>query len=151
MFSKMRSPISHYWYMLFALTRCVSTMTKYLPLSNCAISNLHVSKVVFVLPYRPADAQLGPGTLASRHWSRYCWKLVRPCKNHLYVGSPAVPDLRLVRNILRRRRKGIQFGLRLPRRHRGRREIDYSLVWKRTMELQSRRVRFLERIVWKRM
>ena len=151
MFSTTRFPISHYWYTLFASTQYVSTMTRCPPLANCAIDNLHVLMVVFVLPYRPLDAQLDPGIRASRHWSRCCWRSARRYKNHLYVGLLAVPGLRLVRNILRRRTRGRRSDLRLPRRHRWRRVIGYSRVSTRTRVPWNRRAGFWERIVWTKM
>lgn len=42
---------------------------------------------------------------------------MKRCKNHQYGGSLVVPGLRLVRNNLRRRMKGMKFGLRLPVPH----------------------------------
>ena len=133
----------------FVSRQSASTTTRYPPLSNYAIGNQHASTVVSVRRYRPPRALRLRVTQASRHWSRCCRRSVRRCKNHLYEGSVVVPDLRLDRNILRRRMKGRRSGLRAPRPRDGYRVTSCSRGWRRKRGRLNRRVSFSERIAWK--
>jgi hypothetical protein len=85
-------------------------MTRYPLPSNYVTGNRRVLTAAFVPLYHLPHARLGPGTPASTHWSMYCLKSVRRCKNHQFEDSPAVPGLRLGRSILRRRMKEIKSG-----------------------------------------
>lgn len=67
------------------------------------------------------------------------------------MGLPVVPGLRFVRNILRRRMRGKQSGLRRLRPCNERRVISCSPASRRKMEPLNRRVLSLETILWKRM
>lgn len=134
-------PVSRCCYTLFASIRCVSKTTRYPPLSNCEISNLHVVTAVFVPPCRLRHVLLGLGNLVSIHSSKWRRKLARRCRNHLYEGLPEVPGLRLVRNILRRHMRGTLFGPRRSR-HSWRRGTDYSQASRRRRGLRNPRVSF---------
>jgi hypothetical protein len=136
-------PVSHCYYMLFASIRCVSKTTRYPPPSNCAISSLHAVMAVFLPQCHLRHVLLGLGNLVSIRSSKWRRKLVRRCRNHLYVGSPEVPGLRLVRSILRRRMRGTLFGPRRSR-HSSRRGIDYSRASRSRKELRNPRVSFSE-------
>jgi hypothetical protein len=112
--------IERYCYKLFVSIQCASMTTRYPPPSNYVTNNPHVEKVASGLLYRPQHAPRDPVILVWTRWWKCYWMLVKPCKNHRYGGSLEVPGLRLVRNILRRRMRGIQSGLRRRRRRPGR-------------------------------
>jgi hypothetical protein len=134
-------PVLHCYCMLFAAIRYVSKTTRYPPLSSCAISNLHAVMAASLPLCRLRHVLLGLGNLVSIHSSKWRRKWVRRCRNHLYVGSPEVPGLRLVRNILRRRMRGILSGPRRSR-HSSRRGTDYSRASRRRRGLRNLRVSF---------
>jgi len=122
-------------------------MTKYLLPSNYAIDNPHAVRAVFLPLYHPRHVLSGLGSPALTHWSRWTRKLVKRCKNHLYVGSQEVPGLRLARSTLRRRMKGILSDPRRSRRHNSRRETNCSQGLRRRKGLKSLLVWFVARRV----
>src|SRR5277367_4177309 len=107
------SLIARCYYMPPSSIRCASMMTKYPPLSSYVTSNRHVWTVAYARQYHLQHARRVPANQLLIYSSTYCSTSARLCRSHLYHGGLlVVPDLRLVRNILRRHRKETQFDLR---------------------------------------